>query len=77
MGDVTVVSWLGRGCGRPFGGGCACTSDTWFTMDGGVELRSPRACCLVSSLESIPLRSRRLQLTSACSPASYRLFMLG
>ena len=77
MGDVVFVGWIGRGCERPVGGGCDFASDTRFTMSRGVEIRSPRACCMVSSLESILLRSRRLQLTRVGSPARYQLFTPG
>ena len=60
VGDVIVDSWIGRGCGHPVGGGCDFASDMWFNMAGGVEIRSPRAFCLVSLLESRPLNSRML-----------------
>ena len=48
MGDVVIVGCIGRGYGRPVEGGCACASDTRFTVAGGVDIRSPRYCCLVS-----------------------------
>ena len=71
--DLDGVGWLGRRCGSIDGVGCACTSYTQFTMAGSAELGIPRDCFLVSFLESIPLSSRRLQLTSAGFPARYRL----
>ena len=77
MGDGVVVGWLGRDCGRPVGGGCAWALETQFSVVGGVELGIPRACCMVSFLESKPLRSRRLQLTSAGSPTRYWIFTPG
>ena len=64
VGEVVVAGWIGSNCGRPVGGVCACAPDTRFTVDRGVELGSPRACCLVSLLEIRPLSYRRLQLTS-------------
>ena len=77
MDDVRVGVWIGRGCGRPVGGGCVCVLDTRFAVSEGVDLVIPRACCLVSLLESRPLRSRRLNLTSAVYPANYRIFTPG
>ena len=77
VGDAVVVGWLGRGCGSPVGGSCSCAPDTWFTVAGGVELGSPRACCLVSLLEIRSLRSRRFQLTIVGSPDRYQIFTPG
>ena len=77
MGDVNVVGWLGRGCGSPVGGGCAFESYTQFTMAVYVELGSPSNLFLVYFLGSIPLRSRRLQLTSVGSPDRDRLSAAG
>ena len=51
--------------------------DKRFSMAGCVELGSPMAFCLVYFLESIPLRYRRLQLTSAGFTARYCLFTTG
>ena len=77
MDDVRVGVWIGRGCGRPVGGGCVCVLDTRFAVSEGVDLVIPRACCLVSLLESITLIPRRLHLPSVGSPTSYRLFTPG
>ena len=59
------------------GVGCVCVLDTRFAVIGGVNIVSHRAYLLVSLIERRPLRSRRLQLTSAESPARYRLFTPG
>ena len=44
-----------------------------FAVARNVELGNPRACCLVSLLDSRPLRPRGLHLTSAGSPTRYRI----
>ena len=77
MGEGIVGGRIGRGCGRPVGGGCVWESDKRFSVDGGVELGSTRSFCLVSLLESRHLRLRRLQLTGAGLPARYRIFEPG
>ena len=53
------------------GVGRVCVLDTRFSVVGGVDIVSHMACLLVYLLEMRPLRSRRLQLTSAESPARY------
>ena len=52
-------------------------SDTKFTVTKGVDLGSPRACCLVSSLDIRPLRPKRLQLISAGLTDRYQLLNPG
>ena len=77
MGEGVVVRWLGRGYGRPVGGGFSWAPDTQFAVARGVELRSLRDFCLVSFLESKPLRLRSLKLTSVGLPTRYQLFTSG
>ena len=77
MGEGVFVRRLECGCRRPVGGGYVWALDTRFSVAGGVELISSRACCLVSLLESKPLRLRSLYLTNVGSIARYRIFTLG
>ena len=65
MEEVVVIGGRGRGCRRTFGGGWVWVSDTQFSVAKGLELVSPRDCCLVSLIDSRPLRPIRLQLNSA------------
>ena len=64
---------IGDGVGRcsrcPGGGGWVCVLEAQFSLAKGVKLGSPKDYCLVSSLDSRPLKPRRLQLTSAGSLA--------
>ena len=64
MADVCAGRWLGRGVGRPVGGGGLGVLDTRFAVVGGGKLGIPKACCRVYLLERIPMRSSRLQFIS-------------
>ena len=77
MVDGVVVGCLGRGCRRNVGGVCAWALGMQFSVAGGVDLGSTRDCCLVSLLESRPLRLRRLQLNGAGYPSRYGIFTPG
>ena len=55
--------------GRPVGAGCVGVLDMWLTAAvGGGTLGIPKACCRVSFLDRIPLRSYSFQFTSAALP---------
>ena len=70
MWEGVVVGRLGQGCRIPVEGGWVLVLYTRFFVAKYVDLGSPRACCLVSLLDSSPLSPRRLHLTSAGSPYS-------
>ena len=68
--DDCVGGWGGFWAGHPAGGGLVGVFNTLLAivLDGGA-LGIPKAYCLVSSLDRRPLSLRRLQFTSAASPA--------
>ena len=66
--DDCVVGWCGCGAEHSFSGFfCVFNTRLAIVLDRGME-GIPRARCLVSSLERIPLSCRRSQLISVVYP---------